>query len=154
MLMFNRTPKIDEPTLRKLYSIEKLPMSAIAKQLGVSRVGVWKAIKRYAIPLRPLHRNVVCLACGSTFSVNLKNTTACYCSSPCYHAHRRSISGYSKSWREGQRKARAVAQAKPGQVVHHIDGDNSNNAPDNLQVFNSQAEHIAHHHAVRKSTQA
>jgi hypothetical protein len=33
----------------------------------------------------------------------------------------------------------------PGEVVHHIDRDKRNNNPANLQVFNSQAEHAAHH---------
>jgi hypothetical protein len=31
----------------------------------------------------------------------------------------------------------------PGEVVHHKDGDPSNNAPENLQVFPSNGEHLA-----------
>jgi hypothetical protein len=31
----------------------------------------------------------------------------------------------------------------PGEVVHHIDGDVANNHPDNLDVFASNAEHLA-----------
>lgn len=34
----------------------------------------------------------------------------------------------------------------PGEVVHHIDGDKSNNAPENLEVL-TQAEHTRRHHA-------
>ena len=34
----------------------------------------------------------------------------------------------------------------PSEVVHHIDGDPSNNAIHNLQLFSSQAEHIINGH--------
>ncbi len=33
----------------------------------------------------------------------------------------------------------------PGEVVHHIDGDPRNNDPANLQVLESQAEHVRLH---------
>ena len=34
---------------------------------------------------------------------------------------------------------------KPGEVVHHIDMDKRNNAPENLRVFKNQAEHALWH---------
>ena len=34
---------------------------------------------------------------------------------------------------------------KPGEIVHHIDGDKRNNDPDNLMLFPSQAEHARYH---------
>lgn len=53
----------------------------------------------------------------------------------------------------GKREHRAVAEEKlgrplkPGEVVHHIDGDKHNNTPENLMVFASQKEHAAYHAA-------
>jgi hypothetical protein len=37
----------------------------------------------------------------------------------------------------------------PTEVVHHIDGNPSNNAPDNLKLFDSQADHIREAHPDR-----
>ena len=51
----------------------------------------------------------------------------------------------------GRREHRVVAERKlgrplkPGEVVHHIDGDIKNNAAENLMVFATQAEHVRWH---------
>ena len=42
---------------------------------------------------------------------------------------------------------------EPGEVVHHIDGDKSNNRIENLQLFASQAEHMANGHRRAKELQ-
>lgn len=54
--------------------------------------------------------------------------------------------------RYGRHEHRVVAEQKlgrplrPGEIVHHIDGDKHNNHPDNLEVI-TQAEHIREHRA-------
>lgn len=51
----------------------------------------------------------------------------------------------------GRHAHRVVAEQKlgrklkPGEVVHHIDGDIQNYSPENLMVFASQAEHLEWH---------
>jgi len=54
--------------------------------------------------------------------------------------------------KQGRHEHRIVAEQmlgrplKRGEIVHHIDGNRHNNAPDNLQVM-SQADHLRLHHA-------
>lgn len=53
----------------------------------------------------------------------------------------------------GRHEHRVVAERmlgrplRPGEVVHHINGDKHDNRPENLMVFSSQQEHIAYHAA-------
>lgn len=62
-------------------------------------------------------------------------------------------SGVGKSYRKfyGKHEHRVVAETvlgrplRPGEVVHHIDGDKRNNSPDNLYVFENQSQHAKWH---------
>lgn len=61
--------------------------------------------------------------------------------------------GLGKSYEKifGQHAHRWVAELKlgrklrPGEVVHHIDGNRRNNKSSNLMVFSSQSEHLEWH---------
>ena len=39
---------------------------------------------------------------------------------------------------------------QPGEVVHHIDGNDMNNDLSNLMLFSSHGEHLAYHHKLRR----
>lgn len=62
--------------------------------------------------------------------------------------------GEGKSYRKyyGRHEHRVVAEKllgrplRPGEVVHHINGDKRDNRPENLEVFSSQSDHMRYGH--------
>lgn len=56
---------------------------------------------------------------------------------------------YTKTY--GRHTHRVVAEQilgrplRPGEIIHHLDGNKRNNDPSNIKVFSSQAEHARYH---------
>jgi len=53
------------------------------------------------------------------------------------------------AYKDGRRSYRKIAKAKPGEAVHHKDGDRRNNSPSNLKKYKikgkSRSEHEKKH---------
>ncbi len=96
---------------------------------------------------------LTCAACGALFdrprSQAKRGHYKQYCSEACYQGTIKQNGANYVNSRVGTRRGRKVVSAhfaiRPGQVVHHHDGDDTNNTLTNLAVFATQAEHMRFH---------
>lgn len=128
----------------------KMACSAIAGEIGLTRVRVWQILQAAGVDTSKRKYTVACSVCGKPLErtrARLRRARRPYCSAKCYQTHVAS-STYQAN-RQGQRVARSVAAAafdlKPENVVHHADGDCSNNNPGNLYVFATASDHHLYH---------
>ena len=131
--------------VRRWYCDGLMTMQEIADRIGCTKQAVWCRLRKMGVAYRggPVDRK--CKKCGEAFKAQrkrLKNGAAMYCSMRCYQSDVSIFGSYSK---HGQRKGREVACAKPKEVVHHVNGDNLDNRPENLIIFKSNAAHISFH---------
>jgi HNH endonuclease len=141
MPKFAKDRRIDlEARLRPLIEEEQLQQHAAAERLGVSLAWVERACKRLGLKTQRTGPR------GGEGHPNWKGG-------------RHLVGGYWYVWAPDHpakteagyvAEHRIVAERLLGrllrrvEVVHHIDGDPKNNAPENLQVFSSNADHLRH----------
>lgn len=137
-----------------MYTQKHLTMRQIAKLVGLTATAVCKRLKAAGITSKQGEWVAVeCDFCGSQIQVmrgRWRKSERQYCSEECYHYVRRNPD--YRPWRQGQSIARTIVaqlyDLKPHHVVHHKDGDSSNNNHMNLSVYASQSDHMKHHHGI------
>ena len=150
---------IEKETLRYFYDDLLMSPQQIGEKFNKTRQRIWQLLVQYG--LYDDQRVVrVCVKCKESFRVvrsRARNTPAKYCGEKCYHEHRQEVGGHSPS-RVGRRRGRKIIEGWLGFklpvafVVHHEDGNELHNEPENLFVFPSQSEHLKYHHAKRDGT--
>jgi len=121
-----------------------------------------------------------CKRCGTEFAPRWKKRRAVYCTAVCQRADclylhhvdnaelsRRSAEkrgaaqrgrGQGKTYRKlmGRHEHRVVMEGilgrplRPGEVVHHRDGNRLNNSPENLVLLSGQGDHVREHARLRR----
>ena len=148
---------ISKQSLEDLYLHKHLTMEEIGKIYGVSRMRISQLAKRYSIDTTKagMFENT-CDKCGKRYIVHRKRyreQATHYCSIACYLSDRKNENYHPH--RNGQREARRIMAKHIGrplttdEIVHHIDGNCSNNSIDNLVLFPSHSAHLKWHHSLR-----
>ena len=145
----------DARKIIRLYTKKAMSPAMIAERFGVSRQGVWKLLRRNGVNTSDTRVVAQCSHCGKEVlfpRARFRRTINPYCSRGCYAAAIRAGKNYV-AWRQGCRIARArVGRVFPlpdGAVVHHKNGDNTDNRIENLAVFASSGAHMSHHRGGR-----
>ena len=148
----SRRNQVDPLQVVVWYTKDHLTMEQIGRLIGKTRQRVCQVLKQAGITAsQGTWVSRACGFCGVEIKVRrvlARKNTESFCHAEHYYASRENPS--YRPWKQGQRLARAIVSQHftllPGHVVHHKDSDNHNNNRENLMVFASNAEHIAHHH--------
>ncbi len=104
--------------------------------------------------LRDSRKTAICKTCGKEFKYYPSKTKGIFCCKQCQYDYdypgciwkgKNGYLYYQKGRGEKVLLHRLIATAKPGEIVHHKDGDKLNNDPENLEILPSQSEHIRKH---------
>jgi hypothetical protein len=142
----------DHEKIKTLYLDELVPIIKIAETYKVTRVAIYKVLKKAGVDTsKKGGMEVVCHSCSEFFKkprcqVRVRNHL--FCSQECWYNYVNRDGKYKGS-RQGTRKARKVVSRyhtlQPGEVVHHEDKNCKNNTLGNLKVFACQSDHIRYH---------
>jgi hypothetical protein len=148
---------MDRQELEELYLRRHLTMDEIGKMYGKTRQCIYLWVKKLGLEKRYAEKfKVKCDKCGKEYETHrgrYRKSSTHYCSIECYLSDRKNT--HYKPHRNGQREARAIMSKHIGraltkdEIVHHIDGNCSNNSIDNLVLFPSQSAHFKWHHSLR-----
>jgi len=154
--------KIDERAIG-MYKDDLFSLQMIGEFFNCSRQGAKKYLNKRGIDTSYRKHLVICDNCGTEFNKPrsyIRNCIKNYCTVKCYYEslHNPEYNGN----RQGQRVARKLVdellisigkRLMPEWVVHHEDGNDTNNDPENLIVFASQADHMRWHRGNRESVE-
>jgi len=150
--------KVETQHIVVMYTEKHLTGQQIGDMIGMSRAGVMKRLRKAGIKAdQGEHVTCICDYCGSecsTTRARWRRTARQYCGEQCYYKSRENPAYLP--WRQGQNIARQIVnhyfKLQSHHVVHHIDGDNTNNKLSNLMVFESQSDHMTYHHGIHTVT--
>lgn len=145
-----RKPIIDDRAI-VLWQEDLYSLQMIGDFFGVSRQAVMKYLRKHGIDTGSGGRvEVSCDYCGKVFKkprAYVRARRKNYCSSGHYYAAIHNSDYFPN--RQGQRVARRVVKwfypLGESDIVHHIDGDTTNNEIANLMVFRSNSDHMRWH---------
>lgn len=125
----------------------------IAEYTGgvVTGRSVLRYLRKQSIDTGTTKKEVICEQCGVSFQkvrCVFRRSRRHFCNKACYWKYLynpnyiRSIYGM----RQARKRVRECGYlVVAGEVVHHIDGDTTNNIPNNLAVFKNQSDHSLWH---------
>ncbi len=151
-----RTNKEQMEWMKNEYVIQLTSMEDIAQVLNITRQGVYKALKRMGIDTSKAQRvQRYCHTCGKPvlrYRHRARSTNKSYCNMDCYTAHLETLGEKYRPSAYHCRVARKIVSAhytmQEGNVVHHVNKDDTDNQLKNLEVYNNQSDHLKKHRGM------
>lgn len=151
-----RLTDIERVDIVRGYTVDLIPMIALAERYAITRQGVYKVLRKAGVDTRKGIASWIlcsCSCCGKEIlkrrGIVRKNKHQ-FCNELCYFAWLKHGNGNPLIMhRQGARVAHDVVKKYhtllPGELVHHEDRNQNNNHISNLRVFKNQGDHIRYH---------
>lgn len=162
--MHNRGDILSREELMGYYS-KQVRIKDIAKKLGVTTRTILRWNKMHGITKDDIgyHRYGICPVCGVEFRF-WRNNHKVYCSNDCW---KKILTNPDSSHKKVNKAGGLTRQTylmrarkeflkhknlkwERGWVMHHLDGDITNNNIENLFVFYGHSDHLKYHHLQKK----
>jgi hypothetical protein len=148
----------DVKRIIEMYQVELIPMEKIAEQYNISRMGIYKILKKAGIETRKgiaTQLNVSCDNCHNIIKVvrcKVRKLKHHFCSMECRDAWLNRKDKENNPFienrtggRHGRIEVQKYFELKEGYVVHHEDRNQNNNDIKNLRVFATNGDHTRYH---------
>ena len=155
MKYIGKMKRLDEGTKNTIlnsWNDNSMSMADIGRVLHVTRQCVFKFLKSAGADTTKRKLPFICYTCGKESTrtrKKLRTNKLNFCCEMCYLIYLETLGEHYRPsayhCRVGRKAISQHHEWQPGQVIHHVNKDDTDNRLENLEVYANQSDHLKKH---------